>query len=260
MRTYIMKIAVSGKGGSGKTTIAAYLSRIYSEKNFDVLAVDADPSLNLSALFGHEDITPISEMKSLAGERASLPGGLVRMNPRVDDLVDRYSVQVSKNLRLLASGTVTKAGSGCLCSENSLLRSLLGELVMSRDGIVILDMEAGLEIMSRGTLRNIDAILAVTEPNYSSISVTKKLLKFADELGIKNSYVIGNKIRDGGNQLGHLSDSFDIFHAIPYSEEIHLAAMEKNRFLARSGFYDSVCELAHKLTNLNTISTGDKNV
>lgn len=242
-----MKIAVTGKGGSGKTTIAGYLARIYSEKNFEVLAVDADPSLNLSSLFGREGITPISEMKSLVDERATLPGGLIRMNPKVNDLIDKYSVKISENLKLLASGTVTKAGSGCLCPENTLLRSLLSELVIGRGEIVILDMEAGLEIMSRGTLRNIDAILAITEPNYSSISVTKKLLKLANELGIKNSYVIGNKIKD---QSGYLSKSFKIFHEIPYSEEIQLASMEKNRFFADGNFYDSVYKLFHKLTKI----------
>ena len=241
-----MKIAITGKGGSGKTTIAACLARVYADRGYRVIAVDADPTLNLSILFGYEDIKPISEMKSLVNERSVVSGVLVRMNPKVNDLIDRYSIKISKNLRLLVSGTVRKAGSGCLCPENSLLRSLLQELVLKRNEIVILDMEAGLEIMSRGTIRNIDAILAITEPNYGSVNVTKKILKFASELGIKNSYVIANKIKDE-KEYRYLSQEFDIFYRFPFIDEVQRSSMYGELSTKNSIFYRQMNELSGRL-------------
>ena len=220
-----MKIALAGKGGSGKTTIAAGIAKSIAEKfKINVLAIDADSSLNLSMFFGHEDITPVSEMRKAVEEKARLPGGLVRMNPDVRDMIDKYSVKINNNLNLLAIGTVLKAGTGCLCPENSVLRSILQELILKRDEIVIIDLEAGLEPMSRGTIKKVDAILCVTEPNYGSVAVTKKLLKFTHELGIKKAYVVANKIRSP-EELEFLKKNFDIFYSIPYNEETLLWAM-----------------------------------
>jgi len=236
-----MKVAVTGKGGSGKTTLAFYLSKIYAEKGFKIIAVDADSSLNLAGYFGHEDLKPISEIKELVDERARISEALVNLNPDVHDLIDKHSAKLSENLQLMVLGGVSKAGTGCRCPENSLLRALMQELVLDRKEIVILDMEAGLEIMGRGTLRGIDAILAVTEPNYGSISVTKKLLEFSKELGIKNSYVIANKADDG-----YLSEHFDVFHALPFSPEVQRSSMERNEPIVDE-FYQAVSELSDKL-------------
>ncbi|ODS36755.1 MAG: hypothetical protein A7315_13975 [Candidatus Altiarchaeales archaeon WOR_SM1_79] len=217
-----MKIALAGKGGSGKTTIAAGIAKTYS-KNFKVLAIDADSSLNLSMFLGHGDIVPISEMRKALEEKARLPEGLVRMNPDVRDMIDKYSVKINNNLNLLAMGTVLKAGTGCLCPENAVLRTLLQELVLKRDEVVIIDLEAGLEPMSRGTVRKVDAILCVTEANYGSAAVTKKLLKFTRELGIKKAYVVANKIRSS-EELEFLKENFDVFHSIPYNEKTRMGA------------------------------------
>lgn len=238
-----MKIALAGKGGSGKTTISASLAKIYS-KNFKVLAIDADSSLNLSMFFGQKDIVPISDMRNVVEEKARLPGGLVRMNPDIRDMVDKYSVKIDDNLNLLAIGTVVSAGTGCLCPENAVLRSLLQELVLKRNEIVIIDLEAGLEPMSRGTVKNIDAILCVTEANYGSVEVTKKLLKFTGELGVKRGYVVANKIRNR-DELEFLKENFDIFHSIPYNEETLLGAM-KGKIVADN----NLKELTDKLVEI----------
>lgn len=240
-----MKIAVTGKGGTGKTTIAFHLSRIYAKKNLNVIAVDADSSLNLASYFGHEDQKPISSIRKLVDKRARISDVLVNLNPDVHDLIDEYSAPIAENLKLLLLGGVNKAGTGCLCPENSLLRALMQELVLERNEIVILDMEAGLEIMSRGTLRGIDAILVVTEPNLGSISVTKKLLEFSKELGIKNSYVIANKVDE--EQLGYLSKSFDVFHALPFSPAVQKSSMDTKSEPESDGFQKSLGELADKL-------------
>ena len=240
-----MKIAVTGKGGTGKTTIAFYLSRIYAGKNLNVIAVDADSSLNLASYFGHEDQKPISSIKELVDKRARISDVLVNLNPDVHDLIDEYSASIAENLKLLLLGGVTRAGSGCLCPENSLLRALMQELVLQRNEIVILDMEAGLEIMSRGTLKGMDAILAVTEPNIGSVSVTKKLLEFSKELGIENSYVVANKVDEG--QLKYISESFDVFHSLPFSQEVQSSSMVGKIEPKVGEFQKSVDELADKL-------------
>jgi len=238
-----MKIAVAGKGGSGKTTISAGLAKIYSE-NFNVIAIDADSSLNLSVFFDHENIVPISDMRKVVEEKARLPDGLVRMNPDVRDMVDRYSVKINDKLNLLAMGTVLKAGTGCLCPENAVLRTLLQELVLKRDEIVIIDLEAGLEPMSRGTVKNIDAILCVTEPNQGSVAVTKKLIKFTQELGIKRAYVVANKIRTR-EELDFLKENFSIFHSIPYNEKMMAGSMKGEIIVD-----DNLKELAGKLSGI----------
>ncbi len=240
-----MKIAVAGKGGSGKTTISAALAKNIS-KNFSnkVLAIDADSSLNLSMFFGHEYITPISDMRKAVEKKARLPGGLVRMNPVVRDMIDEYSVKINDNLNLLAIGTVVTAGTGCLCPENAVLRSLLQELVLKRDEIVIIDLEAGLEPMSRGTVKNIDAVLCVTEPNRGSVGVTKKLVKFTRELGIKKAFVVANKVHDAA-ELEFLKENFEIFHEVLYNEDVRKESM--GGAVADDG---SLRELADKLIKI----------
>jgi len=240
-----MKIAVTGKGGTGKTTIAFHLSRIYARKNFKVIAVDADSSLNLASYFGHEDQKPISSIKELVDKRARISDVLVNLNPDVHDLIDEYAAKISENLELLLLGGVSRAGSGCLCPENSLIRALMQELILERNEIVILDMEAGLEIMSRGTLRGIDAILAVTEPNIGSVSVTKKLLEFSRDLGIKNSYVIANKADK--EHIEYLAREFNIFHSLPFSAEVQKSSMDTGSEPESDEFHNSARELADKL-------------
>lgn len=237
-----MKIAVTGKGGVGKTSIATGLANYYSDR-FSVLGVDADPSLNMASIYGIEDAVPLSQMKDVVG-RARLPGGLVKMNPQTDDVIDKYAVKIRDNLHLLVVGTVSKAGTGCLCPENALLRSLLQELVLKRDEVVIIDMEAGLEPMSRGTIRNIDVILIVSEPTVNSLSVAKKVTELAQELGIKSALVVGNKVRDNESQF--LSDNLEIFHEIPFDDEFR-QAFRNNKFNLKSGFYESIIKLGEKV-------------
>lgn len=241
-----MKIAVTGKGGVGKTAIAVALGMCLSSKR-EVLLVDADPSLNLATVFKRENITPIGEMVDLANERARLPEGLVKMNPKVADIVDKFSVEVGNNLKLLVVGTVTKAGSGCLCPENAILRSVLQDLVLKRDEIVIVDMEAGLEPMSRGTIRRVDSILVVTEPSLNSLSVSERMIGFARQLGIDDAKVVANRIRDA-QESELITTKLEIFHEIPYDAMFQKAFM-KGDVSSDSEFYKSVSKLAEKIVD-----------
>lgn len=197
-----MKIAVTGKGGVGKTTVAGTLARIFSAEGHKVLAIDADPDSNLASAVGIPEekyigITPISRMKELAEERTNATrgyGGLFTLNPKVDDLPDKYCVQ-HEGVKLLVMGTVEQGGSGCVCPEHTLLKRLMKHLLVQRDEIVIMDMEAGIEHLGRGTAEAVDAMLIAVEPGYRSIQTANRIKQLAADIGLKKVFVIGSKVR-----------------------------------------------------------------
>jgi len=225
-----MKIAISGKGGVGKTTLAACLAKYYADRKYKVIAVDADPDANLASALGiGQDealkITPLIEMKKLIEERTGAkPGGygaFFKLNPRVDDIPEKFGIDVS-GVRLLVAGTIKAGGSGCYCPENVLLKSLFRHLVINQEDIVILDMEAGIEHLGRGTCENMNALIIVTEPGLRSVQTARAVRKMADDLGIKELYVVINKIRTDEERkfiTGSLSD-FAILGELPYSEKV----------------------------------------
>ena len=196
-----MKIAVSGKGGVGKTTLCAYLAQVYKNRGMRVIVVDADPDANLAQALGFEnadEIVPIAEMKELIEERTGAKpgsfGGFFRMNPKVDDLPDRLSLE-KNGIRLLVMGTVKTGGSGCVCPESVLLKNLIQHLFLERKDVVIMDMEAGLEHLGRATAFAVDLMLVVVEPGQRSIETAKSIYKLAQDIGIKKVAVAGCKLR-----------------------------------------------------------------
>jgi CO dehydrogenase maturation factor len=197
-----MKIAVTGKGGSGKTTVASGLALLYSKKHKSVIAVDCDPDLNLGVSLDFpnpEEIVPISQMKKLIAERTESdpdrPGGYFKLNPKVDDIPEKFSAK-KDNIRLLVMGKVKKAAGGCLCPENTFIKNLLNHLIVSIEEVVILDMVAGSEHLGRGTAGSVDAFLIVTEPTWLGINTGLHIKNLAQELGIKKIFFVGNKINN----------------------------------------------------------------
>ncbi|RLG54189.1 MAG: cobalamin biosynthesis protein CobN [Thermoproteota archaeon] len=196
-----MKIAVVGKGGVGKTTIAGTLARFLARDGYNVLAVDADPNLNLHMSLGIEEsiasrIVPISENAELIRARTgSSFGAILRMNPKVDDIVDRFGIVGPDEVKLIVMGTVRAGNSGCMCPENAFLRALMSHLVMGTKDVVIMDMVAGLEHLGRGTARGVNCMLCVVEPGAKSIITAKRILKLSKDIGIKNFLAVGNKVR-----------------------------------------------------------------
>ena len=192
-----MKIAVSGKGGVGKTSVAAGLVLLFAKQGKKVIAIDADPDANLAATLGFpssERPAPISELKKLILERTGEVGAFFKLNPKVDDIPDKFSAKRG-NVILMEMGTVKRGGSGCVCPESAFLKALLSHIFLNRDEVVIVDMEAGIEHLGRGTSQSVDKFIIVAEPNSTSIDTAMRIKELAGNLGIKEISVIGNKIR-----------------------------------------------------------------
>jgi len=223
-----MKIAISGKGGVGKTILASLLSKIFTEAGYSVLAIDADPDSNLAATLGFpnpDDITPISEMSALIEERTGAPagqiGGFFKLNPKVDDLPEKYSLKYN-GIRLMVMGRIKKGGTGCYCPENALLQTLITHLLLGRDEVVILDMEAGVEHLGRATAKAVDRLIVVVEPSRRSVETAYRIKKLAEEIGLHNIAIVGNKIRSQSERefLTSSLPGFEFLGFIPYDQAI----------------------------------------
>jgi len=228
-----MKIAVTGKGGVGKTTLSSILSHLFASEGKKVIAVDADPDANLASALGvprdkAEKIRPIAELGELIEERTgSKPGsmgGIFKLNPKVDDLPEGLGYKMN-GITLLIMGKSKAAASGCYCPENVLLRRLLKHLVVERDEVVIVDMEAGIEHLTRGTAGSVDAFIVVVEPGQRSMQTAGVVRDMARDLGVKKVFVVANKVRGpedldfirngiGDMEIaGHISFNHDVMEA-----------------------------------------------
>ncbi|MDO8870855.1 MAG: AAA family ATPase [Methanobacteriaceae archaeon] len=196
-----MKIAVTGKGGVGKTTLSSTLSCIFSKK-YKVFAIDADPDMNLASSLGiHDKITPISEMRDLIKDRTGAEPGssfgeVFKMNPKISDLPETLSIDYGPdgNLKILVMGTVDKGGDGCVCPASVLLKALLRHMILKKDEIVILDMEAGIEHLGRKTAESVDMMIVVVEPGLKSLETAQRIKKLAGDIGVQNIVAVINKV------------------------------------------------------------------
>ena len=199
-----MKIAVTGKGGVGKTTFSAILSCLFASDGRRVIAVDADPDANLAQALGIKPddikkIKPVADMTDLIEERTGAKPGstgeIFKLNPKVDDLPEGIGYKLN-GITLLVMGKSKPAASGCYCPENVFLRRLLKHLVLERDEVVIVDMEAGIEHLTRGTAEAVDAFIVVVEPGQRSIQTANTIKDMAKGLGVKKVFAVVNKVRN----------------------------------------------------------------
>ena len=231
-----MKIAVSGKGGAGKTTLAGVMARVLADRGKKIIAIDADPDSNLASAIGIDEnslipVKPLAQMDEFIAERTGKRkgeyGSFFQLNPRVDDIPEKFSL-VKEGVRLIILGNIPQGGGGCFCAENALLRSLLSHVMIERDEYVIVDLEAGLEHLGRGTTEYIDALIVVVEPGRRSFQTARQVKKLADDIGIQKVYVVGNKVtghRDRDFIRENLAD-FPILGFISQNEKIAEADRE----------------------------------
>ncbi len=227
-----MKIAVSGKGGAGKSTISAQLIRSFTFHEMPVFAVDADPDANLGLVLGLDSdrlnsLRPVAELQDIIDEKNAGGGTLVDLNPNVDDVLDSYTLNDGM-LKFLKMGAVKQGGSACYCKENSFLNSVLTTMLIDRPEAVVLDMSAGIEHLTRGTAKGIEAMLVIVEPTRAGVSTAISVEKLSKDLDIEQIFFVGNKIRNEEDKA--------------YLE----SSLPGNRFTAMIPFSDLVLEKARK--------------
>jgi CO dehydrogenase maturation factor len=222
-----VKLAVSGKGGVGKTTLVAFLAKSFAEEGKRVIVIDADPDANLGRTLGFPEgtkIKPLIEMEDLIEERTGAKPGqrsFFKLNPRVDDLPDKFSI--SRNgIRLMVLGTISKGGGGCACPENTFLKSFLNFILLETDDVVILDMPAGIEHLGRGTAQGVDKLLIVVEPTRNSVETAYKIKKLAKDIGLNRFAIVANKIKNEKEKelLKKRFNESEISAFLPYDEKI----------------------------------------
>jgi CO dehydrogenase maturation factor len=230
-----MKLAITGKGGVGKTTLSALFAQIYADQGRQVLAADADPSPCLAGALGFPDdlrarLHPIAEMDALIEERTGAKpgtvGGFFTLNPRVDDIPERFSV-LHRGVRLLEMGSVDLGGRGCICPESAMLKTLFTHLLFRDEDILILDMYAGVEHLGRATVDFVDAMLVVVEPTRRSLGTAAQIKRLANDIGLQRLWLVGNKVRnaDEGAFLKDESPGLPVLGYLPAD----LAVQEADR-------------------------------
>ena len=200
-----MKIAISGKGGVGKTTIMALLAQELKKNGNDVLVIDADPSPHMAETLGvkkPEEIRPIADMTKLLVERSGKTEGspMYNMNPEVNDLLVDFMLE-HDGMKLMILGAIQTGDKGCACPESNVLRRMLTKLLLSEDQVVLLDMEAGVEHLGRGTIAGIDHLLIVVIPSKSSIRTALKVKKLAEDVKIPEISFVGNLVTDEEDKI-----------------------------------------------------------
>jgi CO dehydrogenase maturation factor len=256
-----MKIAISGKGGVGKTMLAALLAKEFVRHGYSVLAIDADPDANLASTLGFahpEEIVPISEMKELIEERTGAKvgqsGSFYRLNPKVDDIPDIYARKLD-GIRLMVMGRVKRGGGGCYCPENSLVQTLIAHLLVARNEVVILDMAAGIEHLGRATAKAVEKFIVVVEPGRKSVETAFQVKKLAADMGVNLTLAVGNKVRSEAD-IQFLKSSladFVFLGFIPYDTAITDAEISSNSAIDSSpAVLKEIEQIYQKLVNPST--------
>ena len=225
-----MKIAISGKGGVGKSTLSAALSLIMAEHGTTVLAVDADPDANLASALGFDldeirSIVPISRQVELIEERTGAKvnqyGQIFTMNPDVSDIAETYA-STKHGVSLLVLGAVKRGGGGCACPENVLLRALVADLILYRDQALVMDMEAGIEHLGRATVSGVDTMIIVVEPGTRSLEGANRIVEMATDIGLKRFRIVANKVQDAEDErfIRDALSEHDVIGVIPFTDEL----------------------------------------
>lgn len=217
-----LRIAVTGKGGVGKSTLSAALATRLAGEG-EVVAVDADPDMNLAATIGCEQPPAITRERELVEDRAGTGGGLIRLSPDVEDVFESHSSAFGAGGRLVTIGAPEAANTGCMCPENNFVRSLIRSALDA--DYAVLDMEAGIEHLGRGTAEGVDAMLVVVGPSRSAIETAEGIRELAAEMGVDEVYAVVNGVREGEADAVRAALSLPVLETIPYDEDVAAAAL-----------------------------------
>jgi CO dehydrogenase maturation factor len=260
-----MKIAVSGKGGVGKTLLAGGLARGFAERNYKTIAIDADSSPNLALTLGltaeeARKIKPISDNKELVETKTNSGySGVYNLNFRVDDIVRDYSVLTPLGVNLIVMGTVHSMGAGCMCAPTAVIRALLRYIVVETDEAVVMDLEAGVEHIGRGTARQVDVLLIVVDSNFKSLEIAKHIHDLASEAGMKQLYLVGNRVMNDEQRIAIQcfadKNGLQVLDFIPFDAKITESDMMGKTPLSNKEFssvktIDNICEFLLKKQDL----------
>ncbi|MDT8377749.1 MAG: ArsA-related P-loop ATPase [Desulfotignum sp.] len=257
-----LKLAFGGKGGVGKTTITALIARTIAalDKERSVIAIDADPVANLAAALGIDEtrpITPVAQLSDLIAERTGAKpgtmGGFFTLNPKVDDIPDRFSLE-KDGVKLLVMGTVQQGGSGCICPESTILKALMNHLVLARNEVVVMDMEAGVEHLGRATSGSVDALVVVVNPGKRSRVAADKIRKLGQDIGIKNIVVLGNRVTSELDKtlIRESMPDYPILGFIPEMDEVIQADRDGSRpFDNAANIPEEVVDITRQLMALD---------
>lgn len=233
-----VRVVVTGKGGVGKTTLCAALARILAHEGRRVLAVDADAQLNLAAALGMpraeaETLVPLSANADYVAEKTGARPGtgyglLFRLNPDVDDVVDRFGQRAPDGVRFLAMGTLSGAGGGCLCPENTLLAETVRAIGLRAGEAIVMDTQAGVEHFGRALAKGFHHAVVVTDPTYSGVGVALAAARFARDLGIPAVHLAVNRVRDEADRVRVREEvaarggdvEFDSWTWLPYDDAV----------------------------------------
>ncbi|XES76905.1 MAG: AAA family ATPase [Candidatus Bathyarchaeia archaeon] len=259
-----MKVAVSGKGGVGKTLIAGGLAKGFADRGFKSMAIDADSSPNLALTLGltaeqARKILPLTENKELVDSKTSTGySGVYNLNFKVDDIIRDYAMKTPLGVELIVMGTVKAMGSGCMCAPNAIVRAMLRHLMVERNEAVVLDLEAGVEHIGRGTAKAVDVLLIVADSNLKSLEIAKHIHDMTAAAEMKHVYLVGNRVMNPAQEEAIKSfakeNRLEILALVPFDQKVIEADMLgqtplKNKEMAAVQTIDNICDTLLKKTN-----------
>jgi len=262
-----LKIAISGKGGVGKTTVCAVWSHLFAQEGFEVLAIDADSNPNLASAFGipsQQIPKPLVAMKELIQERTGAKSGSVgqyfKLNPNVSDLPTKYCLELGeKGLKLLILGGIERAGSGCACPESAFLKALLTHVILHRREAILVDLDAGVEFLGRASVQGIDVLVVVVEPSGRSIETANRIAQMAGAMGIERIVAIANKITHAEQIEIIASEVKDmaVLGNLSYSRSVTEIDLRGEPMIAADGLVKELTEAKDRLVNLVLAGSGN---